>query len=120
RFDPLRARERFAAGFAPEHMRHIEVAGERVGFVTLRPDDDMPTARLRLEHLYLRPDAQGQQLGSRVMEWVKAQAQQRSVTLSALKQSDANRFYVRHGFVPVGESDFDIHYRWTSDKEVRA
>lgn len=24
RFDPVRARERLAAGFAPEHMRHIE------------------------------------------------------------------------------------------------
>jgi hypothetical protein len=25
RFDPVRARERLAAGFAPEHMRHIEL-----------------------------------------------------------------------------------------------
>lgn len=25
RFDPVRARERLAAGFAPEYMRHIEL-----------------------------------------------------------------------------------------------
>jgi hypothetical protein len=32
--------------------------------------------------------------------------------LSALKQSAANRFYLRHGFVQVGESEFDLDYRW--------
>ena len=34
------------------------------------------------------------------------------LTLSALQRSDANRFYLRHGFVPVGQSDFDTDYRW--------
>jgi hypothetical protein len=37
RFDPGRARERFLAGFSPAHTRHIVVAGERVGFVVVKP-----------------------------------------------------------------------------------
>ena len=31
RFDPVRARERLAAGFVLEHMRHIELDDERIG-----------------------------------------------------------------------------------------
>ena len=56
RFDPVRARERFAAGFAPEYMRHIALDGVRVGFITLRPDDgalqSAQASVLKLEHLY--------------------------------------------------------------------
>jgi hypothetical protein len=37
RFDPVRARERFAAGFAAACTRHIEANGERVGFVVVKP-----------------------------------------------------------------------------------
>jgi len=110
RFDPARARERLQAGFAPEYMQHICVDGERIGYVTLRPAG----GALKLEHLYIRPGEQGRGVGSWVMDWIKttAQASGQDVTLSALKLSDANRFYLRHGFVPVGESEFDIDYRW--------
>lgn len=110
RFDPTRARERLQAGFAPEHMQHICADGERIGYLTLRP----AAAALKLEHLYIRPGEQGRGAGSWVMDWVKSQARQagQDVTLSALKLSDANRFYLRHGFKVVGESEFDIDYRW--------
>lgn len=115
RFDPVRARERLASGFVPEHMRHIELNGQRVGFVTLCPDDSSRPHSLKLHHLYLHPDAQRQGIGTWVLQWAKAQASavQRDITLSALKQSDANRFYLRHGFVVTGESDFDVDYRWS-------
>lgn len=106
RFDPARARERLQAGFVPQYMQHICVDGERIGYVTLRPVD----GALRLEHLYIRPGEQGQGAGNWVMAWIKSQGQ--DVTLSALKLSDANRFYLRHGFEVVGQSDFDIDYRW--------
>ena len=36
----------------------------------------------------------------------------RDVELEALPQSDANRFYQRHGFVKVGEAEFDVFYVW--------
>lgn len=114
RFDPARARERLMAGFKPEFMKHIVCDGERVGFVTLRPDPAAGPTALRLDHLYVRPTYQGQGIGAWVMAWAKAQAvaQACDITLSALKHSDANRFYLRHAFVQVGESEFDLDYRW--------
>ena len=124
RFDPTRARERFAAGFAPEHMRHIELDGVRVGFITLRADDvASPPAQqsiFKLDHLYLKPGAQGAGVGTWAVKWAKGQAvaAQRDITLSALKQSDANRFYARHGFVLVGQSEFDLDYRWSHASAV--
>ena len=122
RFDPTRARERFVAGFVPEYMQHIEVDGARVGFITLRPDDGVSPPVLKLDHLYLKTDAQGAGVGAWVLNWAKAQAvaAKRDISLSALKQSDANRFYVRHGFVLVGQSEFDLDYRWVCTETVAA
>jgi GNAT superfamily N-acetyltransferase len=114
RFDPQRARDRLASQFDPPAMRHIvhraPAGADRIGFMTLRPADDA----LRLDHLYIRPGAQGQGAGAWALEQAKAQArdQRRDLTLAALKLSDANRFYRRHGFEPVSESEFDIEYRW--------
>lgn len=116
RFDPARARERLRSGFAPEHMRHIVKDGERIGFFTLRPLDSLDQGQvLRLDHLYIRPGQQNQGVGAWVMERVKAQAgaADQAVTLAALKLSDANRFYLRHGFELVEEQEFDIEYRWS-------
>ena len=109
RFEPDRARERFASTFMPEHMQHIVLNGERVGCVTLRPK---PIA-LRMDHLYIEPTAQGQGLGAQVMDWACAQAdwRQQPLELAALQGSDANRFYQRHGLKEVSRSDFDIEYR---------
>lgn len=109
RFDPDRARERFASSFMPEHMQHILVDGVRVGCVTLRPKP----AALRLDHLYIEPQHQSQGLGAQVMDWACAQAdwRQMPLELAALQGSNANRFYQRHGFVEISRSDFDIEYR---------
>jgi len=122
RFDPVRARERLAAGFAPKHMRHIELDGERIGFITLRPDSGPVPPALHLDHLYIRPAWQGQGIGAWALDWAKAQAvsQDYDITLSALKQSAANRFYLRHGFVQVTEAEFDLDYRWSRPHGVLA
>jgi len=122
RFDPVRARERLAAGFKPEHMRHIVLAGERIGFITLCPDADAVTPALHLDHLYILPACQDQGIGTWALDWVKTTggAQGCDVTLSALKLSDANRFYLRHGFVQVDESEFDLDYRWFWSQGVPA
>lgn len=112
RFDPARSRERLTAGFVVPYMHHIVLDRElRIGFVTLKPED--PDA-LRLDHLYLRTGFQGLGIGEWVLEWAKAQAreQQLDIKLTALVQSDANRFYLRHGFVLEGEEGVDLHYRW--------
>ena len=110
RFDPERSRARLAAGFEPPHMRHICRGEERIGFLTLVPEGEA----LNLKHLYLRPGQQGQGVGAWAMSWVKGHG--RDVTLNALKQSDANRFYLRHGFVQTSEDELDIQYRWSAPR----
>ena len=108
RFDPERARERLSRAFEPAHTRHILLAGERVGFVVLLPRGD----HLVLDHLYVAPQAQGQGVGSWAMGQVMAEADGRGlpVRVTALKLSDANRFYQRHGFELQHESEWDLHY----------
>lgn len=112
RFDPQRARERLSRAFEPSHTRHILQGGERVGFVVLLP---MPTGvpdHLVLDHLYIAPQAQGQGVGSWVMAQVLEEADRLGlpVRVMALKMSDANRFYQRHGFELQHESAWDLHY----------
>ena len=108
RFDPERARARFLDGFEPAYTRHVVVDGQRVGFVVLKPDGD----DLLLDHLYVLPAHQGRGIGAAVIADVLAHADARRarVRLGALRGSDANRFYRRHGFVQVGEGEWDIHY----------
>ena len=108
RFDPQRARERFLSGFVPAQTRHIAVAGRRIGFVVVKPE---PNALL-LDHLYLHPDSQGQGIGAIVLARVIAEARAQGLPLKvgALRDSDANRFYLRHGFRLVGQEAFDNYY----------
>ena len=108
RFDPVRARERSVAGFAPEETRHIELDGERVGFVVVKTCDH----GLLLDHLYVHPDFQGRGIGSAVLQQVFVQADQAAlpVRVGALRGSDSNRFYQRHGFRLVDEAEWDVYY----------
>jgi len=108
RFDPVRARERFSAGFAPEYTRHIVVDGERVGFVVVKPGEDA----LLLDHLYVRPEEQGRGIGTSVIAQVFAEADALAlpVRVGALRDSASNRFYVRHGFRLVETGEFDNYY----------
>ena len=108
-FDPQRARERLSRGFNPAHTRHILRDGELVGFVVVipRPRDWL------LDHLYIHPSAQGQGIGSWVLSRVLEEADKRgqAISLTALKHSDANRLYQRHGFVLEAEGEWDLYYR---------
>ncbi|MDH6165332.1 GNAT superfamily N-acetyltransferase [Variovorax boronicumulans] len=120
RFDAARARERLNAGFVVPFMHHIVLDGEqRVGFVTLKPEG---AYALRLDHLYLRTGFQGSGIGEWVLRWAKAEAREKKldIKLTALVQSDANRFYLRHGFVLEGEEGVDLHYRWRVTAEEAA
>ena len=118
RFDAARSRERLSAGFVVPYMHHIVLDGDqRIGFVTLKPED---SDALRLDHLYLRSGFQGLGIGEWVLEWAKSQAraQRLDIKLTALVKSDANRFYLRHGFVLEGEEGVDLHYRWRVASEA--
>jgi GNAT superfamily N-acetyltransferase len=115
RFDTGRARERLAANFVTADMRHMMLDGERVGYITLRPKTIEHSPTILLEHLYVRNAFQNRGLGAWALDWAKGQASAEGcdIKLSALKLSDANRFYLRNGFVQISEDDFDVNYRWT-------
>lgn len=108
RFDPVRARERFREGFCAEFTRHIEVSGRRVGFAVVKPDYE----GWLLDHLYIRPNAQGAGIGSVVLRHIFMEADVAGMTLrvGALRESASNRFYTRHGFQLVKSSEFDNYY----------
>jgi GNAT superfamily N-acetyltransferase len=108
RFDPERARERFLASFDPSLCRFIEVDGVRAGFILIRPEED----HWLLDHLYILPEHQGKGIGAAVLlEVLKdADAHHMPIRLGALRGSDSNRFYRRHGFVQTHETEWDIYY----------
>ena len=109
RFDPTRARTRFLDAWRAEHTRHVLADGVRVGCVVVRPAD----GGLMLDHLYVRPGFQGRGIGAAVLADVFAHADARGcgVRVGALRDSDANRFYVRHGFQLVERGEWDNYYR---------
>lgn len=108
RFDPERARTRLQNSFYPEHTQFILWEGERVGFYTFRPLAD----GFHLEHLYVHPSHQSRGIGSQVMQRLIAQADAalQSIHVGALRGSESNRFYQRHGFIQVREEEWDIYY----------
>jgi GNAT superfamily N-acetyltransferase len=108
RFDPVRARERFQNGFSPLQTHHISILDERVGFYVVKPEADA----LLLDHLYIRPVFQGKGIGAVVLAHIFAEADAKAlpVRVGALRDSDSNRFYARHGFVMVEQSEFDNYY----------
>ncbi len=113
RFDPVRVRERLRSAFVPACMWHVVRGEERIGYLTLIPHATLREARLH--HLYIRPGHQGYGAGAWALNWAKdqARAQARDITLCALRGSDANRFYLRHGFQLLEEQEFDLEYRWS-------
>lgn len=108
RFDPARARERFVGGFEARDTRYIEASGERVGFVVVKHHPN----ELLLDHLYVRPSAQGSGVGSAVLSQIfkEADAAALPIKVGALKESASNRFYTRHGFQFIESSEFDNYY----------
>jgi GNAT superfamily N-acetyltransferase len=109
RFDPARARTRFLDTWCADQTRHVVVDGQRVGCVVVRPID----GGLLLDHLYVRPGLQGRGIGAAVLADVFAHADARGcgVRVGALRDSDANRFYTRHGFQLVERGAHDNYYR---------
>jgi GNAT superfamily N-acetyltransferase len=117
RFDPQRAAGRFRAAFRPADTRRIVVDGVNAGCVGFwaEPIDaagvDQSRA-MRIEHFYIAAPFQGQGLGGAVLQQLFESAPE-GVALfrvGALRDSDANRFYRRHGFVKVSEDEWDIAY----------
>ena len=108
RFCVDRARQRLERSFYPAHTEFIHLDGKRIGFHTFRPAPD----GFHLEHFYIHPSEQSNGVGSHVLRLLTARADEAlmPIYLGALKESPANRFYQRHGFVRSSESEWDIYY----------
>jgi GNAT superfamily N-acetyltransferase len=108
RFDPERARERLRSTFQPADTRFILVDAERAGFYAVSIGAD----GWKLEHLYVHPRFQNLGLGSAVLRRILDDTDALGVRVHvvALKESASNRFYERHGFALVNESEWDNHY----------
>lgn len=109
RFDAVRARTRFLDSFSPDHTHEILAAGECVGFFVVKPLEE---GTLLLDHLYVRPSHQNRGIGAAVLQSIFAAADEAAlpVRVGALRGSDSNRFYARHGFELVDRAEFDNYY----------
>jgi GNAT superfamily N-acetyltransferase len=109
RFDPERARARLLSTFVPANTRHIELAGARVGLVVTITTPD----KLQLDHLYILSEAQNKGVGGAVLADVFAEADRLGLPtrVCVLRESDANRFYTRHGFVLIAQTEWDNQYQ---------
>jgi GNAT superfamily N-acetyltransferase len=110
RFDPERARSRFLESFSLPDTKKVTLAGELIGFYTLREAPD----HISLDHLYVAPAHQSQGLGSRIIEEAKrvAAATRKPLRLNALRHSRSNLFYKRHELEQTHEAEWDIYYEW--------
>jgi len=109
RYDPVRARQRFADHFQPEYCRHIVVEGRRVGCVSLKPAEQ----GLLIDQFYLQANWQGRGLGSLVLQALLAEVDEQGlpVQVEVLKGSRANGFYLRQGFVLQSDGPYDNYYQ---------
>jgi GNAT superfamily N-acetyltransferase len=109
RFDLQGARGRFRSTFRPAHTQRIVVDGASAGCVAIWAE---PVDAVRVEHFYLAAPFQGRGLGSAVLARLLSGAPSgvKLFRVGALRESGANRFYQRHGFVRASESEWDIDY----------
>lgn len=106
RFDPERARQRLRGNFNPAATQKILVDNAVVGFYAVSETE----LAYSLDHLYILPSWQGQGIGGAVLSHIKQIYRGKTITLCALRGSDANRFYQAHGFTQSAGSEWDIAY----------
>jgi GNAT superfamily N-acetyltransferase len=106
RFTPERSRAVFRGHFDEPGLRLILVGDEMAGCVGFRDGPEFVT----LDSFYLATRFQNSGLGSRIFKTllVEADALAKPMRLEVLKQSPADRFYLRHGFTPISEGEHDV------------
>jgi ribosomal protein S18 acetylase RimI-like enzyme len=93
----------FASLWRPNDTRIIVLDGEEIGWVELRQAEN----DIFLKQLYISPAYQRRGIGSRVMRLLLAERCRtaKSMALFVLKNNPACRFYRRHAFDVVWETE---------------
>jgi GNAT superfamily N-acetyltransferase len=107
-WDEADQRRRFRRAFNPSriHIVHRGEEEEDIGAIAVERRE----RELYLARLELLPSHQGKGIGTALLQWVIAQAEQENVavTLQVLKVNPARRLYERLGFATIGETE--THY----------
>jgi len=108
RFTPERSRAVFRGHFDEPGLRVILRSGGLAGCVGFRVGPRF----VMLDSFYLAPRFQNGGLGSAIFRALLAEADAlgKPMRLEVLKQSPADRFYLRHGFTPIGEGEHDVMF----------
>ena len=108
RFTPERSRGVFRTHFDEPGLRLILVGDETAGCVGFRIGPEHVT----LDSFYLAARFQNGGLGSEIFRTLLAESDAlgKPMRLEVLKQSPADRFYLRHGFSPIGEGEHDVMF----------
>ncbi|HTR87879.1 MAG TPA: GNAT family N-acetyltransferase [Reyranella sp.] len=108
RFTPERSRRVFRGHFDEPGLRLILVGAETAGCVGFRVGPEFVT----LDSFYLATRFQNAGLGSAIFKTLLAEADtlKKPMRLEVLKLSPADRFYLRHGFSPIGEGEHDVMF----------
>ncbi|AJQ93708.1 putative acyltransferase [Gynuella sunshinyii YC6258] len=110
RYDEQRVRNRLLENFVVGDTYKVLMDQQLAGFYVIHLRED----HLYLDHLYIDPAFQGHGLGHKILTDIQQQARSLNlpVRLGALRDSRANKFYRRHGFIQTHEDAFDIFYQW--------
>ncbi|MGD9880589.1 MAG: GNAT family N-acetyltransferase [Reyranella sp.] len=108
RYEPERARRVFREAFDEPGLRLIRLGEERIGCVGFR----VGPSEIKLDSFYLAKRLHNSGLGTRILKTLLAEADTIGlpVRLEVLHGSPADRFYLRHGFVKIGEDDIEAEY----------
>ena len=99
-------------GFDPSHLQIITLAGRDIGTIEILAN----SGRIQINKLYILPEFQRRGIGSKILCDVIDNAQQDGLPmrLGVLKINPAVRFYERHGFQKVEETDTHWKMEWIS------
>ena len=108
RYDPERARRVFREHFDEPGLRLILVGDALAGCVGFR----IGAAEIKLDSFYLDRGHHNTGLGTTILKVLLAEADalRLPIRLEVLNGSKADRFYLRHGFVKIGEDDIEAEY----------
>jgi GNAT superfamily N-acetyltransferase len=108
RFKPSRARRIFREHFDEPGLRLILAGDQRIGCVAFRTEPDC----LKIDSFYLERRYHNIGLGTAILKVLLAEADAAGlpVRLEVLTGSKADRFYLRHGFVKLGEDEIEAEY----------